>query len=255
MNLLSNQNLEPGRSDRRTESAFTLLELIVASLMFSIIMASISTAFYGAYQLRETNENDLRGKHQIRRAIQILKRDLRSAALPTTNDTSAIEIDSEEDTNVVTLAGMMMTDAASSVGSSPSLSFYSASAVIRTNLPWHEIQFVNYSLRTPVSESEAGGMDVVRSTTRNLLSDGVDDYEEQVLLSGVQNLFFEFYDGTTWQDAWDSTTQDPRAPKAIRATFELVPESDQRDGRLITMVVPISVEALTNTVVAPTAQN
>ncbi|MGK0198103.1 MAG: prepilin-type N-terminal cleavage/methylation domain-containing protein, partial [Yoonia sp.] len=109
MNLLSNQNLEPGRSDRRTESAFTLLELIVASLMFSIIMASISTAFYGAYQLRETNENDLRGKHQIRRAIQILKRDLRSAALPTTNDTSAIEIDSEEDTNVVTLAGMMMT--------------------------------------------------------------------------------------------------------------------------------------------------
>jgi type II secretory pathway component PulJ len=256
MNLLPQRHHDSGLCLRRTESAFTLLELIVASLMFSIIMASISTAFYGAYQLRETNENDLRGEYQIRRALQIMKRDLRSAALPTTNDSSAIEVGSEEEeTNVVTLAGMMVTDASSSVGSSPSLSFYSASAVIRTNLPWHEIQFVNYSLRTSITASEGGGMDVVRSTTRNLLSEGVEDYDEQVLLSGVQNLLFEFYDGTTWLDAWDSSAQDPRAPKAIRTTFELVPEPDQRDGRLITMVAPISVEALTNTVVAPTAQN
>lgn len=235
------------------ESAFTLLELIIASLMFSIMMASISTAFFGAYQLRETNTRDLRGEHQVRRAIQIIKRDLRSATLPSTNDTSTINIGSEDETNTVQLAGAMFTDTGETLGSQ-TFSFYTGSGVMHTNLPWSEIQYVSYSLRAVNSAEATNGLQLVRGVIRNLLTDGTDDYQEQLLLSGIQTMAIEFFDGSTWLDYWDSTTLDPQSPRAVRMVLDMVPETEADLGRRVSVVAPVSVEVLTNTIAAPNVQ-
>ncbi|MBG88542.1 MAG: hypothetical protein CMO80_16805 [Verrucomicrobiales bacterium] len=232
------------QNSQRPQLAFTLLELLVASGMFAIMMASISTAFFGAYKLRETNEADIEGQHQIRRALAIIKRDLRSATLPSTNDTTAINVGSEDETNATVLAGAMMTDVGTAPGSQ-FFSFYTTSGIIRTNLPWNEIQYVAYELR-PSMNRETNGLDVVRTALQNLLTDTEDSRQEQVLLSGVETMLFEFFDGQTWLDYWDSTTQEPQVPQAVRATIMMVPEAGQQLGDLISVVAPISVQITTN---------
>ncbi|MHB8637286.1 MAG: type II secretion system protein GspJ [Fimbriimonadaceae bacterium] len=43
---------------------------------------------------------------------------------------------------------------------------------------------------------------------------------EWLLAPDVDNLLFEFWDGTTWQQSWDTTTQTPvRLPAAVRVTY------------------------------------
>ncbi|HLK16519.1 MAG TPA: type II secretion system protein GspJ [Fimbriimonadaceae bacterium] len=43
---------------------------------------------------------------------------------------------------------------------------------------------------------------------------------EWLLLPDVDNLMFEFWDGTQWQPGWDTTTQTPiRLPAAVRITY------------------------------------
>jgi hypothetical protein len=43
---------------------------------------------------------------------------------------------------------------------------------------------------------------------------------EWLQLPDIDSLLFEFWDGTTWQQSWDTTTQTPvRIPAAVRVTY------------------------------------
>ncbi len=44
--------------------------------------------------------------------------------------------------------------------------------------------------------------------------------DEWLALPDIDSLLFEFWDGTTWQQSWDTTTQTPiRLPAAVRVTY------------------------------------
>lgn len=45
---------------------------------------------------------------------------------------------------------------------------------------------------------------------------------ERLLLPGIDNLLFEFWDGLEWQQSWDTTTQGTiRLPAAVRVTYSI----------------------------------
>lgn len=237
---------------RTDQAAFSLLELVVAALMFSILLAAISTAFSSAHKLRRANEADLQGSHEIRRALNYLKRDLRSITLPSTNDSSQITISSEdsETTNTVTLSGAMITGtgAEGAALGSTYFEFYTASGLRLTDQPWTEIQRIAYLLRPPADRFDTSGNELIRIITRNLLP-GVDqDYSEQVLLRGVDEIIFEFWTGDEWLDYWDSTTFDPPAPEAIRMSIVMMTEDNLTQPKYVQLVTPVSVQVRTNTV-------
>ncbi|MGB0582627.1 MAG: type II secretion system protein GspJ, partial [Limisphaerales bacterium] len=217
------------RQAKRSAAGFTLLELIISSLMFAIVIASISTAFFGAHRLKRTNEAELQGVQEVRRAINLIKRDLRSVTLPSTNDTTQITISTEEtETNSITFSGAMITGTGANGAAlgTTFVEFYTASGLRLFEQPWIDIQRVIYSVRPPTRGTVQDGNELVRTVTRNLLAGVEEDYSERVLLRGVDNVYFEFWTGDEWLDYWDSTTLSPQAPEAIRTTITMMSENN-----------------------------
>ncbi|HXH60057.1 MAG TPA: type II secretion system protein GspJ [Fimbriimonadaceae bacterium] len=60
---------------------------------------------------------------------------------------------------------------------------------------------------------------------------------ESALLQGVASFTFEFFDGTDWVDEWDTLTGQRRLPAAVRVTFRL--EGEDQD-RTLTFRIPNS---------------
>lgn len=229
-------------------TGFSLLELLIAAMMFSIVVGAMSTVFFGAHRLQRTNENAVRDSHRIRVALDVLKRDLRSVTVPGTNTTAAV---TTGDTNTVNrLSGQMVTGEGASAKDAGTFQFHTTSGLISDLLPWNEVQRVVYSLRAPEDPFSTNGLNLVRGVSRNLLPGLDTDYAEQVVLTGVETMQFQFWDGSTWNDYWDSSTFDPYTPKAIRAALLLMPNESEPRGRMIEVVVPVVVEPLTNVVQA-----
>lgn len=236
---------------QRAESAFSLLELIVASLMFSIVLASISTAFFGAHRLKRTSEAELLGEQEIRRAINLMKRDLRSVTLPTTNDTTQITVSTEDsETNSVTFSGAMVTGTGANGAAMGStfFEFYTTSGLRLFEQPWIDIQRVIYTVRPPTNARNQDGNELIRTVTRNILAGVEQDYSERVLLRGVEHVYYEFWTGDEWLDYWDSTTLSPQAPEAIRTTITMMRENNSEPAKYVQLVTPVLLQPLTNTV-------
>jgi hypothetical protein len=124
---------------------------------------------------------------------------------------------------------------------------FTASGTLSDKAPWGDIQRVTYELKSPATSS-GDGRDLYRSITRNLLAVSTPDVTDQLLLSGVSSLKFSCYDGTQWQDAWDTTN--PTAtytnlPLAVRVDIQMAGPSTMQP---IEIVVPIDSQSRTNMV-------
>lgn len=220
---------------RRRQSAFTLLELIVASAMFAIIMAALSGVFFGTMKLRKRTDESLKGVHLLQQALMIIKSDLRSATIPggvlSTNMTTSIELSSSGGTQ---------------------FEFHTASGLLNNFEPWPDIQRVTYYLRQPNITTATNGLDLVRGTTRNLLASVQEDFNEQTLLHDVAQIWFEFWDGTAWIPDWDSDTQieteSASAPEAIRFSIQFQQQPNEPQPRILQIAVPVMTGGITNVV-------
>jgi hypothetical protein len=116
--------------------------------------------------------------------------------------------------------------------------------------PWGEVQRVSYFLAD--STNRTIGRDLIRSVTRNLLPTLLEEQpEEQWLMSGVESIFFYYYDGQAWADTWDSATRTNQLPAAIRVAINLastntVSVTGPFSRAPVELVVPILVRAGTN---------
>jgi type II secretion system protein J len=220
----------PGR-----QSAFTLMELLVAAAMFSIIMAALSGAFFSAMKLRKRTTESLHSVHQLQQALTIIKRDLRSATIPggilSTNMSTSLEL-------------------ASSGGTQ--FEFHTASGLLNPFEPWPDIQRVTYFLRQPQITTATNGMDLIRGTSRNLLATVQEDFTEEILLHDVAQLAFEFWDGEAWLPDWDSDTQiaaqSISSPEAIRCSIEFKQQPNEPQPRILQIAVPVLTGGITNVV-------
>ena len=76
----------------------------------------------------------------------------------------------------------------------------------------------------------------------------------QKLLGGVDQFAFQFFDGSQWQNTWDSTLQTPALPKAIKMQIQLLQDRSVRASAQtpIEIVVPVMVEVRTNSTTTST---
>jgi len=225
--------------DSRRTHGFTLLELLIAVMVFAIVLAAMNSVLYGALRLRNRASESLEQALPMQQGLAILKRDLENIVMPGGP-----------------LSGVFQTTAITNlVGGQSSPDFYTSTGLIDQTSPWAQIQRVSYVLADPTNRA-AAGRELIRAVERNLLPATMqDEPAEQWLMSGVQGMTFYYYDGTQWRDSWDSTTTDPTTgltnnlPKAIRVLIQLAaPET----GRALSapapveLVVPVVVQARTN---------
>lgn len=235
----------PGRG-LAIRPAFTLLEVLLAVAIFSIVLTAVHTVFHGALRLREKTTGTIEESLPLQQTLAILKRDLANLVPPgqtlfgqlqttatTGNETSSIP------TSAFALASGDQAQLASP-------QFCTSVGIIDDYLPWAEVQRVTYYLTDPANDTP--GRDLVRSVTRNLLPTLEEEPEDQWLMSGIESMLFLFYDGFEWREDWDSTLDDPKLPLAIKVQLQLASE-EYRSTWLppIELVVPVFVQTSTNT--------
>ena len=216
------------------QNGFTLIEVLLAVAIFAVVLAAINTVFYSALRLRNTMNESLERSLPVEQALAIIKRDLVAIVPPGT------------------LAGPLKCESASSLsitGQPTGPQIYTSTGTVNQTSPWGEVQKVTYYLRPPTNFTTRAGQDLFRAVTRNLLPSAEEQPMERFLLSDVEEIHFLFYTGTEWRESWDSSTEEMPLPKAIKVQLLMAGEVEQdtRARAPVELLVPIIIEASTNT--------
>ena len=230
--------------------AFTLMEVLIAVAAFAIVLAAINSVFYGALRLRNKTAEAFDESLALQHTVALLRNDIAnllppggtlSGNLQTTPTAAGIGAGSGMN---VSAASMALVSAASRPGQS-SPEFHTTTGAIDETSPWSQVQKVSYYL-TPSTNGTAG-RDLIRSVTRNLLPSFQEQPVQLPILSGVENIYFQYYDGN-WKDTWDSTSETTsRLPTAVRVQIQMA--AAQRGRMLpppIELVIPVMVFGGTN---------
>ncbi len=222
------------RSTKDRRQAFTLIEVLLAVAIFAVVLAAINTVFYSALRLRRTTTRLLDENIPVEQALTIMRRDLQGVVAP-----GGALAGSFQSLNAATTMGQ---------GSGNGVQFYSSTGRLSDAAPWGDVQKITYQLKSPTNATDALGLDLVRTVTRNLLPVTQEDYVDQPLLSNVAQMELAYYDGSSWLDTWDSSTATTPLPKAVRVLILRATEDPQaqRNQQPLQLIVPIIAESRTN---------
>ena len=89
---------------------------------------------------------------------------------------------------------------------------------------------------------------LVRCVNRNLLATTTQTPEIQSLLSHVQTVEFDCYDGLQWRNTWDTSSGDTNLPTAVRIRIQLAAQSAEGVARKepLELLVPLVTVTRTN---------
>lgn len=210
-------------------TAFTLMEVMLALAVSAIVLAAIGGVFFSALRLRDRTAAMLDETAPLYQALSIIRRDFQGAlppgpaSLPTAGDfkTEADNGDSR-------------------------IQLFTTTGALKDSEPWGDVQEVVYELRD--AQKRQGGKDLFRVVTRNVLASGAEEGVELPLLSNVQSLDFECYDGADWRDSWDTSVSDTNLPVAVRIRVRLAGDSDatSRAQEPYELVIPLLAQSRTN---------
>jgi len=198
---------------------------------------AINTVFATAVKLRDKTSEAVDQAMPLAQAVQIITRDLKAAAGPRGFMAGDFKCDAQS---------MGTTMGLTSGGSG--LDFFNTAGVIDDNAPWGDVQEVLYQLSPATDNKQSAGMDLVRYVNRNLLATTTQAPQPQVLLSDVQAIDFECYDGTQWRTSWDTSLTDTNLPVAVRITIHQATPRDDTALKLepVALVVPLTTLTITN---------
>jgi type II secretion system protein J len=223
-----------------TRSAFTLIEMILAIGVAAIVLISINAVLFTALHLRNATSDAVDAATPLDQTATFLRRDLQCAMTPTNGTTKVLSGDFR--VGNITSTG---------VSEPVAIEMFTSTGALGANSPWADIERVTYELKPPADRT-AAGQDLIRSVARNLLSTTTPEVEEQLLLSGVDNIKFSCYDGSQWQDTWDTTgltSVNTNLPLAVRVNIQM---SGNNNAQPVELLVPIDSVARTNMVLTST---
>ncbi len=206
--------------------AFTLIEMILAMAVGAIVILAIQTVFFGALRLRNTSEQRMDQELAIHRTLEVIKKDFSGLLLPG----GVLAADFQTSTSYSLNSTVP--------GERISAEFFTNSGRIDAYSPFADAQRVAYYLSP---HPQSGHFELVRTFNRNLLPVSEDEPGVQTLLGGIDSAFFDYFDGSSWTETWDSTVT-PTLPSAVRFTMQLSPNSTLNTSTTtVEVVVPISV--------------
>jgi type II secretion system protein J len=230
----------PIRIASRAAAGFTLIELLLALSIMSMILAAMSGVLYLAYRMQSSATGALDQTMPVEQALTGIQHDLANIVC---NNAS----------NNVMLIGSFQTinrtnTLADQIPGSPD--FYTTDGEPDGLLPWGDVEKIDYLLSSSTNRS-LQGRDLVRAITRNLLpvnNSFPQPDQKRTILSGVQSVVFSYYDGTTWEQNWDSTQQ-TNLPYGIKMTIQMAAQGYGRaavPSKTYELYIPVDVQMSTN---------
>lgn len=178
------------------------MEMLVATALMAVLAGSLYASLHIAFKARSSA---LAAMDTVRRcdlSMDLIRADLQGAMRP-----------------VGTLAGPFVgTMGAATPGAmGDSLAFFTTAGDIEPVSPGiGDIKKVEYA----VDLSVAGQAVLIRRVTTNLLAIKTPEPIQEVVCRDVTAFTLKYFDGSAWQDQWDSTTMDNALPKAVEVTLE-----------------------------------
>jgi type II secretion system protein J len=223
-------SIHPAPASWTASAGFTLIEVLLALMVCAVVLVIVGSFLAGALQVQEHVNANLDRSMPIERALGVLRKDLKNAVAPGGMLAGPMQSGSEQ----------------GGVGATDGVQIYTTTGLITPNAPWGEIQRVTYGLQASGDASDSGGKDLVRTITRNLLTTGTEDDDQQFLASGIESLNFSYFDGNNWLDTWDDTTE-TNLPVAVRVNVQMAAASQNATRPdPIQLLVPLMVQVNTN---------
>lgn len=207
----------------RRRSAFTLMELILASAMVAMLSMALYMAFTTALRARDTAVRNVAPVRNAAIAAELIKQDLESVMAPT----GLLAGD---------FVGTRQTGGASEMGS---VTFFAVGAD-----PNHADEAMSEGIRQVeiACRTDVNPPVLVRRITRNLLpASSAQEPEEEILARDVRSFTIRYFDGSSWLDSWDSTTVNNVLPYAVEMVLELEYQRPSQENGIyrITRVIPL----------------
>lgn len=182
---------------RSEQQGFTLLEVLIAIAIFSVVSLASFTIFDTVLRGDENSKIRSDSQNELQRAFLLMERDFTQIAK------RSMRINGEAPSN-----SFLQTSDDSFLADEQAIAF------VRNG-------WTNPGLLLPRSDMQRVAYRVVDETLQRLhynFVDAVVGQEPKIrpLISQVTNLTFEFYDGSKWQDKWSGST----LPQAIAIEIE-----------------------------------
>lgn len=206
----------------------------------AIVLVAINAVFATAVRLRDRTTSAVEESLPIERTVEMLRRDLKGTVGPRGFLAGDFKCGAQ-----TMGASMGLSGEAGSAG----LDFFTTTGILSDKAPWGDLQEVFYELKAPSDKTETG-MDLVRCVNRNLLATTTITAEPQALLSHVETVQFDCYDGSQWRNMWDTSAGDTNLPTAVRIRIQLVAREGENAASKapIELVVPLTTITRTNQV-------
>ncbi|MDP8243365.1 MAG: type II secretion system protein GspJ [Candidatus Hinthialibacter antarcticus] len=231
------------------ERGFTLIELLSATAISAILIISLNTVLYNAFNMRDRSYESVSRTSAQQYAVSVMKRDLKQMLPP--SEALESEIIGED------IGGRDMPIS--------QLEFYTTSGAFDSSQPWSDVQRVEYTLKEIPAMYESGvgpedSLYLVRSIEQNVLAQTDDEPPVQALLADVRGFMVSYYDGESWSETWDSSEmaeddeETALLPQAVRVQLILAKPSDeaavdvnlkQQPLEQIEFLVPITMQSIT----------
>ena len=201
----------------RRRSAFTLLELILALGMVAMLALTLYLGLTVTVRARERALSSVAPVRTALVAADLIRQDLESV-LPCKQLLAGPFIGTSQSGADVVDFFCLGSDVSWHATPDALKQQGSGIAPASVDVPWsegprHVVLYLNTDTQPP---------SLVRSVTRNLLAPTVPPPDEEILCRNVRSFTVRYFDGTDWQDSWDSTTVGDILPQAVELTFEAV---------------------------------
>ena len=221
---------------RLHRSGFTLMEMLLAMAMMSLLAVSLYGALRLSLRARDTALAAIGPARSAQVAMDILRQDIESV-MPPGGQLSGVflgqygsEVANTSYLEFHCIGGNSLPYAQSTaaVGGRPRMTDNAAPTFAEG------IRRVELLVRLLDDGTQA----LVRRTTYNLLSPVVPVPEEEVLCRGVRAFLIEYFDSTTqeWLDIWDSSSSTTTLPMAVRVSMEI--EQPRAADRAVALPAP-----------------
>lgn len=229
-------NIDPQNAKRAGSSGFTLMEILLAFAVSAIVLSVITTVYFGALRLRNRTMASYDDALPLQHTLIVLKRDVAGILPPGGTLSGELKSTSSDDST----SSMNVVAGGRQVG--PVL--YTASGTLDEYTPFADVRKVSYYLASPTN-SLSPGWDLIRVSSGNLLPSTVDEPTSRWLMSGIESMYFQYYDGSTWANTWDSETSGD-APIAIKIQIAPATADNEPNDHLqepVEIIVPVVMQS------------
>jgi prepilin-type N-terminal cleavage/methylation domain-containing protein len=182
---------------------FTLLEVLLASVIASIVLIAVYQMFGSAMKARNNAALRSRAIQMRQRATGAIRGDLQNALVSGGILASTLQGDSNGSDGDSSFPGYLKL---TTTGGKDTSMTGSGAIASGTNPMYGDVQQVEYYIVRDTSGTAAPNSgDLVRMVTRDLLDTTPSGTFQQEIMQGVQSLQVSFYDGAQWQTSWQIT--------------------------------------------------